>query len=99
MKKQNDDELQSRREFFRNAAKAALPILGAIVLANAPSLVKATESEMECNCSGACMGTCIGSCKGTCDGACMGACQGSCKGSCDGACAWSCKGTCQGTSK
>ncbi len=29
-----NEKLQSRREFFKKAAKGALPILGAIVLAN-----------------------------------------------------------------
>ena len=94
MKEQNEKEgLQSRREFFRNAAKAALPVLGAIVLAGAPSIIKAAESNSQCDCSGACSGTCIGSCKGTCDGACSFTCKGSCEGTCDGACSFGCKGS------
>lgn len=32
MKKQQNEELQSRREFFKKAAKGALPILGSIVI-------------------------------------------------------------------
>lgn len=96
--KNKKEELQSRRDFFKKAAKAALPIMGAIVLANVPDLSKAMKSEMECDCSGACSGTCIGNCKGTCDGACMGTCQGSCKGNCSGGCAYTCKAYCaQGT--
>ena len=35
-KNERNEELQSRREFFKKAAKGALPILGAMVLANAP---------------------------------------------------------------
>lgn len=33
-KNKNNEELQSRREFFKKAAKSALPILGAVVLAS-----------------------------------------------------------------
>ena len=35
MKKENN-EIQSRREFFKKAAKGALPILGAVLLASSP---------------------------------------------------------------
>lgn len=40
-KNEKNEELQSRREFFKKAAKGALPILGAIVLANAPAVINA----------------------------------------------------------
>lgn len=76
-KKKRDEELQSRREFFRNAAKGALPILGAIVLAHVPSIASASETPMDCRygctavCStSACQGTCSGTCKFTCTGGC-----------------------------
>ena len=96
-KNKKNEELQSRREFFKSAAKGALPILGAIVLAGTPSLVKAIEIEnapMGCRygCSGSCYTSCAGTCKGTCNTTCMGSCVGSCRGTCD-----SCKGSCQGT--
>ena len=39
-KNEKNEELQSRREFFKKAAKGALPILGAIALAGAPGVVK-----------------------------------------------------------
>ena len=35
-KNEKNEELQNRREFFKKAAKSALPILGAIVLAGSP---------------------------------------------------------------
>lgn len=94
--KQNkkNEELQSRREFFKRAAKGALPILGAIALANAPLLTKAAESPM--GCTGTCYGTCYGSCKGcstTCTGTCSRACTG-CSTTCSGTCSGSCKNTC-----
>ncbi|MDE6633825.1 MAG: Cys-Xaa-Xaa-Xaa repeat radical SAM target protein [Bacteroidaceae bacterium] len=87
----NNAELQSRREFFKNAAKSALPILGAIMLTNAPAIMRATEAQ--CDCSGACMGYCKGTCKGSCDGACMGGCKGTCQSSCSYGCQGSCKGS------
>ena len=37
-KNKQNEELQSRREFFKKAAKSALPILGAVVLASAPGI-------------------------------------------------------------
>ena len=40
MKKKN---LQSRREFFKNAAKGVLPILGVVVLGGIPKLIKAEQ--------------------------------------------------------
>lgn len=36
MKKEKNDELQPRRQFFKKATKGVLPILGAIDLANIP---------------------------------------------------------------
>lgn len=48
--KKNKEELQSRREFFKKVAKGALPILGAIVLADTPAIVRAAEKvPMGCN--------------------------------------------------
>ena len=56
-----NEELQSRREFFKKAAKGALPIIGAMVLAHTPFLAKAADdSPMGCrgNCSYGCGGAC-----------------------------------------
>lgn len=79
-KMKKNEELQSRREFFKKAAKGALPILGAVVLANAPVISQATEAD-RCYAGYACTGGCSGSCKGTCKFGCTG-CSGSCKGTC-----------------
>ena len=72
-----NEELQSRREFFKNAAKGALPILGAVLLANVPVISQAAEDPMGCNygctrvCSGSlCQGTCQGGCRFTCTHGC-----------------------------
>ena len=103
--KKKKEELQSRRDFFKNAAKMALPIVGAIVLSHAPIVSKAAEEiPMGCKgCSGSCEYTCSGSCKNACLG-CKYACEGSCKNAClgckhtcEGSCRNACYTTCKGT--
>ena len=92
--KKKNEELQNRREFFKNAAKKALPILGAIALAGAPIISQAAEKEpMGCyfNCEYGCSGSCASSCHGGCMG-CSGTCTGGCNGSCMGSCSYGCKG-------
>ncbi|MGM9746302.1 MAG: hypothetical protein ACI30H_05030 [Paludibacteraceae bacterium] len=77
--KKENEELQSRREFFKQAAKAALPVVGAVVAANLPIID--AKAMTGCNnwCSG-CTGSCTGPCTGQCASSCSGGCQGGCKG-------------------
>ena len=80
-----NEELQSRREFFKKAAKGALPILGAIMLANVPGIMSAAEKDpMGCSCGVGCASTCYSTCKGYCSTTCYGQCYRSCSGSCSG---------------
>lgn len=65
-----NEELQSRRESFKKAAKGALPILGAIVLSNNPLVSKAAQTM---GCDYTCAVSCA-DCKGTCKGLCMNSC-------------------------
>lgn len=67
-KNAKNEELQSRREFFKKAAKGALPILGAIALASIPGISNAMST-------GAC--TCA-SCVGGCGTACFQNCAANC---------------------
>lgn len=93
--KKHINSLQTRREFFKKAAKTVLPILGSIMLASAPTIVKAKESAPQwCRygCAGFCAGQCYASCMGGCYGSCVG-CVGFCKVQCIG-CTGSCQGTC-----
>ena len=90
-KTKKNEELQSRREFFKRAAKGALPILGAIVLAGAPAIVKAVE-ESPMGCKNGCSGGCLGSCRGGCSGSCHYGCTNSCNTTCQHQCKTSCKG-------
>ena len=82
-KNKKNEELQSRREFFKKAAKGALPILGAIVLANVPNIANADTSDSgTCtSCAYTCLGTCRGQCYSTCTGNCYRTCSGGCSGS------------------
>lgn len=85
-----NEELKTRRDFFKKAAKTTLPILGAVLLASNPVLAKAAESE-----AGYC--TCQGNCKGSCSGSCVSNCRVSCGNNCSGGCNYTCGGGCKGS--
>ena len=106
MEKNKNEELQSRREFFKRAAKGALPILAAVAIASTPTIIRATEkTPMGCDycvntCSSSCLNTCTGcymQCHSQCLG-CTGTCDASCSGSCKNSCSGSCKDSCSGSS-
>lgn len=81
------EELQSRRDFFKKAAKGVLPILSAVLLANVPNVLKAEETPMGCT------GTCYTTCRNACQG-CRYTCENNCKNSCLG-CRYTCDHTCK----
>lgn len=82
-KKERNEEIQSRREFFKNAAKATLPIIGAVVLSSNPMVAKAVESTgCDYTCKTSCQNDCYGSCRYGCNSTCKGTCSGSCKNTC-----------------
>lgn len=80
------EKLQSRREFFKQAAKKTLPVIGAIVLTNSPVIAQAASTApmgcMDNTCSGGCKGNCVGKCFGGCT-SCSGTCKGGCHSSSD----------------
>ena len=99
-KKERNEGIQSRREFFKKAAKGALPILGAVILASSPIISKAVENEpMECSwgCYNGCSGSCGRSCSYGCSSSCSGSCSGGCKGGCSRSCSYTCSGSCSGS--
>ena len=103
-KNEKNEELQSRREFFKKAAKGALPILGAILLSGTPQILNAVESSpMGCSrqdgCSATCASSCQRYCRGRCNAMCQDSCYNDCTGSCKGSCIGSCKGSCKGSSR
>lgn len=81
MKTNKNGELQSRREFFKSAAKRTLPIIGAAIIASNPVAANAMEvmggSETGCgtNCNVRCSG---------CGTACFKGCSNGCSGGCTG---------------
>lgn len=92
-KKQNE-ELQSRREFFKESSKKVLPILA--IAAFGSSLLTACEKEPYSsgnNNSGNNSGGCKG-CSGSCSGSCSGGCDGGCSGGCDDNCTHACFNSC-----
>ena len=96
MEKDNKNELQSRREFFKNSAKRVLPIIGAMVMAN-PIIAKAVEFEegtLAGYCRGGCYEYCVSSCKETCDVTCSFGCGSSCLGNCNETSQLKCTGGC-----
>ena len=97
-KDKRNEELQSRRGFFKKAARSTLPILGAIALVASPVISYAAKTPMGCEwkgCSGTCQGTCSGTCAITCVNSCPRQCGG-CDGGCSGNC-WGCTNSCLGS--
>lgn len=92
-KKERNEELQSRREFFKNAAKATLPILGAVLVSNVPFVANAAKTPMGCEygCQASCYTGCFTACS---NHACRTDCTTSCTGGCDRTCFGTCVGTC-----
>lgn len=78
------EELQSRREFFKKAAKAALPVVGAVVLSSLP--IKEAQAQGCYGCGGSCYSSCANSCRGYCSSGCTGSCQMGCKMTCANRC-------------
>lgn len=107
-KKMKNEELQTRREFFKKAAKGVLPMLG--VFAFGPTILTSCRDSKSdgcdaCSigCSDACYKTCTGSASGTSCSDCSSSCSGnstsdSCS-NCANTCSSSCKETCQTTCK
>ncbi len=82
--KKNNEELQSRRQFFKQAAKGALPIIAATVMASAPAIMNAAEPTMGCTstCKLACASNCYTGCEGGCADHCARSCSESCYTTC-----------------
>ncbi len=80
MDNKQNEELQSRREFFKKAAKVALPVVGAVVMASLPVQQAQAMGCAKYGC-GICTNTCTGDCKGGCRYTCTGGCSHyACKG-------------------
>ena len=102
-----NDNLQTRRQFFKKAVHHTLPILGTLLLG--PTLFGCEKDDedddrdssdnnvrscTEYNCTQQCSGTCRYTCLGGCKGTSGGGCKGMCLGACDASCGNSCVCTC-----
>lgn len=95
MTKQNKEKIQTRREFFKRAAKGALPVLGILFLSNLPfPQIKASTTGCDYGCKWGCDSSCYGDCISQCSG-----CKGTCSGDCYHRCYMSCQGSCYETCK
>ena len=111
MENNKNNETQNRREFFKEAARKALPIIGAVALMSNPVLTRAAQLEptyCEKGCYATCADNCTGSCRGDCRQSCRTSCSEGCQGSsyslgnsdCGNSCrsvCWGCQGGCKGS--
>lgn len=95
-KKDEKEELQTRRQFFKKAAKSILPMLGAVAIGPSTILSAMTScTKSGCDgCEAECMDNCGSSCSELCDSsstssACSG-CASGCASACEGACSNAC---------
>ena len=95
MKKRNS-EIQTRREFFKQAAKGVLPILGLTILG--PSVLSSCSKDDD---EGGGCSHCRGNCSKTCGNVCKGtvARSSSCKSNCTSMCISTCRGECYKSAK
>lgn len=104
-KDKKQEEIMSRRKFFRRAAGMVAP---AIALAVLPQLLTSCEidepysGEFGVNGNGGGSSTGCDTCKGTCVGGCYQNCttscgRSNCTGTCIGGCDYSCEGECKRT--
>ena len=71
-KNKKNEELQSRREFFKRAAKGALPIIAGALLVSNPAISEAANAMSCSGCNNRCMNSCFNTCHGTCSRTCSG---------------------------
>ena len=79
MENGENKDLQGRREFFKEAARKALPLFAVALLGTS---VFSSCSKENIGCGNSCSGSCSKSCSGDCDGGCSGDCDNSCHDAC-----------------
>lgn len=100
-KNMNNEELQTRRQFFKKSARSILPIIG--FMAFGPISLSSCgggDDIIDPSCSG-CTNTCSSKCSSNCGNSCEDSCVGasvstpcsSCASSCSGTCNTSCENT------
>ena len=83
-----DNELKNRREFFKEAAKKALPVIGLVAFSNVlPVLSSCSKENYDCtDCTAECSSGCMTSCEGSSQSYNCAACSSTCSGACKTAC-------------
>lgn len=97
-------ELQTRREFFKQAALSSLPIISMAVL---PTFFSGCEENSPSSGGSSSSTGCNAKCSSNCSAVCRNQCESNAKwrpsnctgSSCKGSCWSSCKNTCKSTSK
>jgi CXXX repeat radical SAM target protein len=93
--KNKQEEIQTRREFFKKAAKSALPVLSAAVLSSVPFLKAEAQYGCGYGCSYSCDLSCDDSCYRSCSGGCDRHCKNDCSSGCDSTCTKECNYACK----
>lgn len=106
-----NDNIQNRREFFKQAAKKTLPVLAiAPILQSCDTALLVLEAMAEASTqyqnnqpkstytpsSSYTAPTGCGSCSSACNNSCTGTCRGECSNSCYTGCTGTCDKTCRG---
>ena len=77
-KKNENEELQSRREFFKKTAQNVLPFLGVVALSPLLTSCDPFDEDGPRGCGNSCSGSCEGDCAGDCDDNCTADCWNGC---------------------
>lgn len=83
---EKNEEIQNRREFFKNAAKKALPLFAVALLGTGILSSCTKDKDSASGSSSGCGHSCSGSCSDDCSGNCIEGCQGDCYSGCYGDC-------------
>ncbi len=79
MEKNKNEELQSRRQFFKNAAGKAIPMLALTVVGGGLLSSCDKDDEPHNGCGSSCSGDCDSGCTNNCDSLCGGDCWAYCE--------------------
>ena len=88
--KKQDEELQSRREFFKETSKKVLPLIALVTVGS--TFLSACEKESTASTNRGRSSGCNDGCSRSCSGSCDDSCSGSCETSCARGCSYNCKG-------
>lgn len=112
METKENDKIQNRREFFKQAAKKTLPVLAiAPIMQSCDAMLIALEAMAEASTqyqnnqptstytpkSSYSTPSGCGTCSSACNNSCTGTCRGTCSSGCSGGCSQDCGKSCTGS--